>query len=150
MTNNSDTSTPTFFERLLSILQAAFCIAITLTAWISVGRYQETWPLPAAYFLELMAGSCAIAFLFLLSQARASLAAWFFSGLVTSFIILAGFSIGFAYVPVLLVLISLVLYSDIRHKRLVLPGLGLWLLGGLVQTGIILAVIRFSFIKLAS
>lgn len=145
MEPDPDTTTQSKFERFLAILQAAISIGITLFIWAGVSRFQDTWPLPAFYFLELVTGSLIILVFYFLKNPDTSWVTWIINGIVTSFIILASFSVGLAYIPVLIVLLVLGIYSDLMQRKSIFIGIGFWLLGGLLQSIIILAVARTLF-----
>ena len=131
------------WELFLASLGALVCITITLVIWLDISQYQGTWLLPGSYFLELMAGGVICWILFLTKSHRASLVSWIYSGLITGFMILASFSVGFLFLPVFLLFFGLSIYSDIKNHQKVLIHLGAFLVAAIVQAGLMVVIVGF-------
>jgi hypothetical protein len=142
MENSKPKDKSSRFELFIAGLGAAACIAITVTIWISLVSYQSIWLLPGAYFLELMTGAILCILSFLYCFQRASLVSWIYSGVLVVFIVLAGFTVGFLYIPVFIIFGGLSIYSDLKHKKPIFAHLGIFLCAGILQSGVMLAVIQ--------
>lgn len=132
-------------ERALAGLGAAACLILTLVIWASVGRWQETWPLPDLYFVEVVALAAAAAWGIFRRDPGGSLLAWAAVGALVGFAILAGFSVGLFYLPVTAVLGLAALWHDRRAWRQLPLHLGLALLAAVAQAALMLAVIRVFY-----
>src|SRR6266498_5485013 len=89
-------------ERLLAFLAAVVCLIITIVFWMSVSSHQSMWPLPGLYFIEIGTLSVVSAFLFIRGDPRGQFLTWGAAGVIGAFSILAAFSVGFFYLPVVL------------------------------------------------
>lgn len=130
------------FELTIAGIGASVCVVLSITLWISLASTQITWLLPGAYFLELMVGAVACFFAFLFFFNWASLVSWIFSGILIVFCVLTGFSVGLLYFPVFIIFMFLSIFSDIKHKRKLVPHLGLFICAGIIHLGLMLLVIR--------
>ena len=120
-------------ERILAILAAVVCLIITLIFWFSLSAYQNMWPLPGLYFIEMVALSIISAFIFVRGDPRGSSITWGTAGVISAFSILGAFSIGFFYLPVALLFGVISIIWDARNKQHILAHLGIFLIAGIVQ-----------------
>jgi len=146
MGNSTPEDKASRFELMVAGIGAAVCLVITVTIWISLVSYQPIWLLPGAYFLELMSGAviCFLAYLFWFP--RASLISWMYSGVLVVFSVLAGFTVGFLYIPVFIIFGGLSIFSDIKHKKPIFAHLGIFVCAGIIQLGIMLAVVQLYWL----
>jgi hypothetical protein len=129
-------------ERVIADLGTAICLILTLYLWVQVAGRQEMFPFPALYFIELMTVSVLGALgVWLGAESRRGLFAWAVAGLFLAFAILGALSVGFFYLPVALLFALAGLTADIRLKQAVWPHLGVFLMAGVVQAVVMLAVI---------
>jgi hypothetical protein len=89
---------------------------VSAAAWWGLRVQQSLWPLPDLYLLEMLAAS-ALATWGIWSQAErpASLRlilTWASIGIMLGFVILGAFSIGFFYLPVVVLLVSAAILAD--------------------------------------
>jgi protein-S-isoprenylcysteine O-methyltransferase Ste14 len=99
------------------------------------------FPLPALYFIEMLALSLLNAYTFFRSDPRDRSLAWGAVGAISAFSILGAFSVGFFFLPVALLFAIISITSDIRSKQPLLARLGICLLAGLIQAGLMFAII---------
>jgi hypothetical protein len=129
-------------ERLLAILGAVVCLVITILFWWSVSAYQNMWPLPGLYFIEMVALSSLSAFLFVRGNPRDKVIIWGAAGVIGAFSILGALSVGFFYLPVALIFIVISVTSDVRNKHHIPAHLGIFVIAGIAQLALMFAAIR--------
>jgi hypothetical protein len=129
-------------RRLLALLGAALSLAITARLWQIIASRQEMWPMPGLYLLEMVAlASLGAALAF--RDSRTSLyVTWAIVGSMAGFMVLAAWSVGFAYAPVALLqtLAAVLAPRDRTHSSL--SSLAVALLAAGVQIAIMLALVR--------
>ena len=107
----------TSFERFLAILEAVLCLGVTIALWLSLSAYQNMWPLPGLYFIEMVTLSIISTFLFVRSDPRDKFITWVAAGVISAFSILGALSVGFFYLPVALIYTIISVTSDVRNKQ---------------------------------
>ena len=132
-------------ERFLAILGAILCATITLVLWVDFSAYQAIWPMPGLYFLELPGLTILCALLVLAGKPRAGMFTWACAGGLVAFMLLGAFSVGFFYLPVVLVFISLGIVMLIKRKGPVALHLFVFMLAGVLQAALMLAAIRILY-----
>jgi hypothetical protein len=130
-------------ERILITLAAAICLVITLLFWFRISGYQNMWPLPSLYFIELVAISTISAFIFVRGDPRGSLITWVAAGVISAFSILGAFSIGFFYLPIALIFTVVSVTSDVRNKQHITAHLAIFLFAGILQFVLMFIAIRW-------
>jgi hypothetical protein len=80
------------------MLSFASSFIITVWTWALIARQQETWPLPALYFLELIALPATAALFASWRHAQFSRVAFAVAGAMFAFCLLGVWSIGFLYI----------------------------------------------------
>ena len=107
----------------LVVLGAVDCIGMSIlfSASISSGPIgQQLWPLPGFYFLEIsllgLAGFLAVATNRALHPSRWSALPWIAGGVLATFVVLGGFSIGPALIPGMLAFLIAGIFQDIRQR----------------------------------
>jgi len=129
-------------ERILSSLGAITCMVICIRLWSVLSRTQPLWPIPALYFLEMIAVSLAGYWGILRSEQRpGSMITWAAAGVLLAFSGMAGFSVGLYFVPIPLLLILAALVSDLRRKQRIGLHLGAFALAAVVQASLMFGVI---------
>jgi hypothetical protein len=129
-------------ERVLAIAAAAFCVLLTASLWLSLSRQQAMWPLPALYFLEMVAASLVGLWTVYRDKAPANLLVWAAVGVQVGFALIGALSVGFFYLPAAGLLGLAALWLD-RHAWRQLPlHLGLALLAAVAQAALMLVLIR--------
>jgi len=129
-------------ERFLAILATTICLIITILFWLSVSTYQNMWPLPGLYFVEMVALSIVSAFIFVRGDPRNKFIIWGAAGLMSAFSILGALSVGFFYLPVALIFAVISATSDVRNKQPIMSRLGVFLIAGIAQLVLMFAAIR--------
>lgn len=129
------------WERVLAILAAVLCLSLTILFWLSLSSYQAMWPLPALYFIELVALSILSAFMFVRGDPRGPFLTWGAAGVIGIFSILAAFSVGFFYFPFALIFGIISVTSDVRNQKHIPAHLGTFLIAGIAQLALMLAAI---------
>jgi hypothetical protein len=131
-------------ERIFADLGTGLCLILTLFVWWQVAGRQEMFPFPALYFIEVMAVSVlTAAAMWAFAASRRGLFAWAAAGLFLGFALLGALSVGFFYLPVALLFALAGLAADIRTKQNILPHLGVFLVAGVIQVVVMLAVVQF-------
>ena len=97
-------------ERALAVTGTALCLIISAGAWWGLRVQQSLWPLPDLYLLEMLAVS-ALATWGIWSQAERPasmrlILTWASIGIMLGFMILGAFTIGFFYLPVVVLLVQ--------------------------------------------
>ena len=129
-------------ERFLAILGAITCLVITVVVWRSVSAYQSTWPLPGLYFIELPALGIVSAFAFIRGGQSGRIVIWAALGIFTAFCVLGAFSVGFLYVPIVLIFAIIAVSSSVRLGQPIGKSLGICLIAGVAQAALMLTAIR--------
>ena len=129
-------------ERILAILAAVVCLAITLVFWFTISPYQSMWPLPGLYFVEMVSLSFISTFIFVRGDPRGSLMTWVAAGVLSAFSFLGALSVGCFYVPVALMFSVISLTWDVRNKQNKPARLGIFLIAGIVQSALMWAAIE--------
>lgn len=129
-------------ERLLSSVGAITCMIICIRLWSVLGSTQPLWPIPALYFLEMIAASLAGYWGILRSEQRlGTVITWVAAGMLLAFSWMAGFSVGLYFVPVGLLLFLAALVSDLRRKQRIGFHLLVFVLAVAVQVTLMFGVI---------
>jgi len=132
-------------ERVFAALAVAICLVLTVIIWASVSQQQNMWPLPALYFLEMIAASLVGLWGVYRNDATGSLLAWATTGALLGFTILGALSVGFFYLPVTGLLWLAALWQDRQDWRRLPLHLGLLLAAGVAQAALMLALIRVLY-----
>jgi len=129
-------------ERFLALLAAAVCLILTVHIWQVLGRQQAVWPIPALYLIEMLVLTATVAAATFRRVPASGILTWIGLGAISAFCVLAGFSVGFLYVPVavLLLLTGLLFIRRARGSPLIF--LGSAIVAAMVQIGIVLTAIR--------
>lgn len=134
--------TPSRLERILAILAAVICLIVTLAFWFSISAHQSMWLLPGLYFIEMVALSLLGALLFMRGGPHVSLTTWGISGVLFAFSILGALSVGLFYIPVALIFVIISITWDLRNKQPIPVHLGIFLIAAILQSALMLVVIR--------
>jgi hypothetical protein len=142
---NRQTVTTHWLEKSLALLGVAACLIITIVIGGNVSSYQPMWPLPGLYFLEMAAFSLFSTFMFIRGNPSRGFIIWGTVGALTAFSILGAFSVGFFYLPVVLIFAIVAITSDVRNRQPIWSHLGVCVLAGLIQAALMLAAIRWLY-----
>lgn len=138
-------SRPSFLERWLPAAAAIACLILTVRLWQVIGSDQPMWPLPAAYLLEVLALAAAAGLTSALGTAAGALVTWIAVGAMAAFSVLAAFSVGMFYAPILLLLLVGGMLAAWRQRRRAPVFLACAVVAALLEAGIILGVARLLF-----
>jgi hypothetical protein len=145
---NSQYSTPaTDILRLtLSSVGVVVCLIACIWVWQMLKGQQALWPLPALYLLELMAvsivGWLGINRRGLQTTPWVTILPWGAIGIFVGFAIMGAMSIGFLYLPVVLLFVPAALLSDPRFDSVKVAQLGACALMVLTQATLMLVLIQ--------
>ena len=142
MQDTSQIQTTTLLEQILAILAALLSLIVTIFLWWSVNTLQPMWPLPALYFIEMAVLGSLSAFIFFRGTHRGKFIVWDAAGAMIGFTILGALSVGFFYLPVVLIFAAIFLTSDVRTRQPIAAHLGVCLVAGVVQVMLMLAVVQ--------
>ena len=123
----------------------AACVILRPSFGQSVSQQQEMWPLPALYFLEVIAASLVGLWGIFQDDAPGSLLAWAVAGALVGFAFMGAWSVGFFYLPVAGLLGLAALWQDRQDWRRLPLHLGLALLAAVAQAALMLALIRVLY-----
>jgi hypothetical protein len=132
-------------ERCAVVLAAVGCIAVTIAIWRSISTYQDMWPLPGLYFMELPALSLTAAVGWNLDLSWARVITWAALGIVLAFCILGAFSVGMLNLPVALLLAVAAISSDLREAQPSTVHLAICLGAAIAQAALMLLAIRLLY-----
>ncbi len=125
-------------KRWIALLALLNCIIGPLYFSTVLGAYQNMFPLPFLYFIEIIL--LGVAGLWLVDQPTHNHWIWALDGVLLAFVVLGVFSIGLLLVPAFLLLSMLALWQTTTNKRwrtaLLLPAFAL------TQTALMLLLIR--------
>ncbi|MCL4506515.1 MAG: hypothetical protein M1434_04755 [Chloroflexi bacterium] len=139
--NTDSTSRTTIVARILSILATFGCLIITVSIWASVASRQAMWPLPALYLIETVALCIIVAIATVYSAPLKAVFSWVAAGAILGFAVLAAFSIGIYYTPVVL-LLAIVGIVHLHQTRRHIAQLLIWsAAGAIAQIVLMLGVI---------
>lgn len=140
-------SGPSFLERWLPALAAIACLVLTIRIWQVVGGDQPMWPLPVAYLVEVLALAAAAGLASALGLSIAAMITWIAVGAISAFAVLAAFSVGLMYAPVVLLLLVSGVLAAWRQRRRIPIYLACAVAAALLEAGIILGVARLLFAR---
>jgi hypothetical protein len=132
------------FLWLLALLGAANCVFIPILFTASI--QQPFFPVPGLYFLEI----ALIGLLGLISVIREQSnfphwlgnVPWIAAGVLLTFNILAGFTIGFYLIPATLSFLAVGFILSEQKSQKIWQSLGLFLIAAISQAALMLALIR--------
>jgi hypothetical protein len=124
------------------LIAAAVCLILTVRIWQVLGRQQAVWPIPALYLIEMLVLTTTVAVATFRRDPASGILTWIALGAISAFCFLAGFSIGFLYVSVAVLLLATGLLFIRRASRSPLIFLGSAIVAAMVQVGIVLTAIR--------
>ena len=132
-------------ERFLAIIGAIVCLVLTLRIWQVFGSRQYMWPLPGLYLVEMLSLSLAVSVAVVRESRFAGAIAWATLGAMGAFAVLAAWTIGLLYLPVIIP-IAIVGILLVRRSGLSLLIQSLiFLVATAAQTGAIFAAIRILY-----
>lgn len=132
-------------ERFLTVAGLAVCLAVTVGIFLVFGRLQSMWPLPGLYLLEmLLLGATAALAVFSVPRS-AGLLIGAALGAMGAFALLAAWTVGALYLPVLVLLGAGGIVSLRRGRGRTWPVLAAAAGAGLAQTALILGVVRLFY-----
>jgi hypothetical protein len=142
----SGTKTTRTLDRFLAIAGMVICLVLTAILWVSISANQSIWPLPGLYFIEMAALSVVVALLvFFDASPLGPFITWGALGIFIAFTILGAWSVGFFYLPVVIIFGVIAILFDVRYKQPIAAHIGVCLLAGLLQVALMLAAIRLLF-----
>jgi hypothetical protein len=136
---------PFSLERVLALAAAALCLIVSVIVWALVSQQQAMWPLPAMYFVEVVAASLLGLWGIYRNDATGRWLAWATAGALLGFTILGALSVGFFYLPVAGLLGLAALWQDRQDWRRLPLHLGLALLLAVAQAVLMLGLIRLLY-----
>jgi asparagine N-glycosylation enzyme membrane subunit Stt3 len=105
--------------------------------------------MPGVYLLEMMAMGVIGAFSVVNGNAERLSAwgavTWAVVGVLAAFVVLGAWSIGLLFLPAVLIFAIVAILSDRRRSQNIILHLGLCVMAGLAQAGVMLAAIRLLY-----
>ena len=134
-----------WLERALAVSAALIAAIISVMVWGAISRQQAMWPLPDLYLVEMPAVAGLAALAVSGGWERRAEVVWAATGVLLGFSLLAGFSIGFFYLPCVLLLAAAGVKLDWANWRRLALHLGLAVLWAAAQAALMLAAIRVLY-----
>ncbi len=136
-------------ERFLAVVAVAVCAIVSVRIYQVVSVSQAMWPLPGLYLLEML-GITAVGALGIWrgEAARSWLSkalAWIAVGALLGFAVLGAWSIGFLYLPMVVLLLIAAILADRRQRQAIGVHVGIGVIAAVVQILLMLAVIRLMY-----
>lgn len=132
-------------ERVLAIVGALVCLAVSVHVWNALPPRQPRWPLPGLYVVEMLVVSALGAFGLLRGDSRASQVgaalAWGAIGALAAFSWMAAWSVGVFFMPVLVILLASAVLRDRRRHQGMARHVGIGVAAALAQLALMLVVI---------
>jgi uncharacterized membrane protein len=129
-------------EKTLALAGLGICLFITIFIWGGIASVQEIWPLPGAYFAELVLLSAVDASWWV----RSNRWRWTFNlivaGVFTVFMIFGAFSIGLFYALNVLIFVTLGVLAAIRGRQNPWTSLATYLIAASAQALLMLLAAR--------
>jgi len=129
-------------ERYLALLAAAVCSLISIRVFQLVGSMQPVWPLPALYLVEVTSLTWVGAWVLIRERPGSAAVVCAVAGVLTGFSILAAWTIGFFYLPVVLLLGITGGLATWRRRGPLLVGLASFAVGSAGQVVLMLAILQ--------
>jgi hypothetical protein len=129
-------------ERILAAAGLVVCLAVTVAIFLVFGRMQAMWPLPGLYLLEMFLLGGVVTFGVFSMPPSAGVLIGGALGAMTAFALLAAWTVGGLYLPVLLLLGAGGIVSLRRGRARLWPVLAAAAGGALAQAALILEVVR--------
>ncbi len=149
--NDLSSSAPTTrtLERLLAVVAVAVCAIVSIRIYQVESVSQAMWPLPGLYLLEMLGITAAGALGIWrgdTTRSRLSKAlAWIAAGALLGFAVLGAWSIGFLYLPLVVLLLIAAILSDRRQRQNIGVHGAISLIAAVAQILLMLAVIRLMY-----
>ena len=124
-------------EKLLALIIAIVCLVVSIYIWQLVAGHQPMWPLPALYLIEIPTLCIALAAAAVRETPDHTNLTWVAFGAVLAFSLLASFSVGLYYTPIVVLLLLLAILSTWRTRKSALVSIVWAIAAALVQVGII-------------
>src|SRR5436190_10788208 len=134
-----------WLEGALAISAALTAVIISAMVWQVTSPQQAMWPLPALYLIEVPAVAGLAALAVVGGWERRAEVTWAAAGVLLGFAFLAGFSIGFYYLPCVLLLALAGVRLDRADWRQLALHLGLAILWAAAQGAVMLGAIRVLY-----
>ena len=134
-------------EKFLGVLGFIVCFitCLRIAQVLLADPHQELFPLPAFYLLEMTIVSLLAAISTFQEGERWNLVPWAASGITFAFVLIAGFSIGFFFVPTAFLILIVALLSWRRHHNRLLIDAGICVTAFIAQIILVFAMIRILY-----
>lgn len=131
-------------EKFLALLGGAISAAPAAVLWARVSNWQDTWPFPALYFLELMLLGVVVAAAYLRASPARAGAAWAAAGAVMAFSVLGAWTVGLFFLPAAGAFAASALITDLRDRGNLTAHAGMLVLAGALQAAWMFAMVTIS------
>ena len=129
-------------ERYLALLAAAVCSLISIRVFRLVGSMQPVWPFPALYLVEVTSLTWVGAWVLIRERPGSAAVVCAVAGVLTGFSILGAWTIGFFYVPVVLLLGIAGGWATWRRRSPLPVGLASFAVGFAGEVVLMLAILQ--------
>jgi hypothetical protein len=104
--------------KALAAINVLICTAITVFIWVELSPLQGMWPLPGFYLVEMLLLSTAAAYAVFREAGHGGAVIWGVFGAVSAFALLAAWTVGLLYLPVIVLLaVTGILFLRRRRQR---------------------------------
>ena len=145
MTTTANKSRWWWLEGALALSATLTAVVISAMVWWVTSPQQAMWPLPALYLIEVPAVAGLASLAVIGGWERRAEVTWAAAGVLLGFSLLAGFSIGFFYLPCVLFLALAGVRLDWGDWRDLALHMGLAILWAAAQGALMLGAIRVLY-----
>jgi len=133
-------------EQFLAIAGMVVCLVVTLLLWLSISADQPVWSFPSLYFVELVFLSGVNAVLWALGKPSRIPINWAVTGIFCVFMLFGAFSVGFLYLPTVLIFGFLAILADLRTKQKIGLHLVIFLIAGVLQAAYMFSIYKLFYL----
>ena len=131
-------------EKLLASLSAAFSLTITARLWMLVAGQQPMWPLPALYFVEVVALPSLATLATFRGDSYRTRAGFVAAGALSTFSFLGALTVGLFYLPLVLLELATAVASRVHTPDRLSTSAGLLVGAALLQAVIMATVVQLA------
>ena len=129
-------------EKILAAIDVLICLIISVYIWQVFSPRQAMWPLPGVYLVEIFLLSASVAYVVFRDADPGGAVIWGTLGAVCAFTLLAAWTVGLLYLPVIVLLgVTGILFLRRRRQRVWIH-LAIAAVAAIAQGALILAAIQ--------
>jgi hypothetical protein len=129
-------------ERILAIVGAVACLIISIYLGRFIKSHQPLWPLPGLYLVEVAGVSLVAMVNIIQGNTLGRWVTWGVVGVLSAFVVMGSLSIGFCFLPIVIIFTITAISLDRRQWQRTVIHLDICVIAGLAQTVLMLTLIR--------